>query len=258
MMRLSDVAGLPIWTSALLMIGGAVLVELMARRTLKMSLRDDHTQVASAIFTVIGTTYAVLLAFVAMLAFEGYNRAQATTDVEASLVWNAYRLIDGLDGPEMPSMRNDAIAYARAVVAIEFPVQERGIVMNEEQTSLEHVTRTALHLRPGNIADGNLHALLLDDLTRLSAARRDRLLAARTPIPSIVWAVLLAGGAITVGFTSFLGTPNLWMHLAMSTLLAISGALVLLVIVALSNPFRGEFRVTAEPFVRILVQMAHS
>ena len=33
------------------------------------------------------------------------------------------------------------------------------------------------------------------------------------------------------------------------------GALVLLAIVALSNPFRGDFRVSPEPFERVLAQM---
>ncbi len=48
------------------------------------------------------------------------------------------------------------------------------------------------------------------------------------------------------------------MHLAMSSLLALSGALVLLLIVALSNPFRGDFRISAEPFERALAQMTQA
>ena len=120
----------------------------------------------------------------------------------------------------------------------------RGATVAEASTSLVHLAQTAFHLRPDNIADGNLHALLLDDINKLSNARRERLLAARTPIPAILWFVLISGGIITVAFASFLGAPKLWMHLAMSSLLAISGAMVLLVIIALSNPFRGDFRVS--------------
>jgi len=59
-----------------------------------------------------------------------------------------------------------------------------------------------------------------------------------------------------VAFSSFLGAPSLRMHLAMSSLLALSGALVLLLVVTLSNPFRGDFRISAEPFGRVLAQMA--
>ena len=253
------IAGLPIWLTGVLMVclavGGAGVVELVARRVIPLRLRQEHNEVSAAMFTVIGTTYAVLLAFVAMLAWEGFNKAQMVTDAEASLVQNVYQLIDGLSGPEMPAMRRDILGYADAVARSEWPAQAVGRPVMEDEPHLRDLTTTALHLRPDNIADGDLHTLLLGDLGQLATARRERLFAARTPIPAILWFVLIAGGSLTVGFASFLGAPSLPLHLAMSSLLAISGALVLLAIVALSNPFRGDFRVSAEPFNRVLEHM---
>ena len=253
------IAGMPIWLAGLLMVclavGGAVAVELVARRVIPSRLRREHNEVSTAIFNVIGTTYAVLLAFVAMLAWEGFNKAQMVTDSEASLVQNVYQLIDGLSGPEMPGMRRNIVGYADVVAHDEWPAQAVGRRVIEDEPHLRALTTTALHLRPDNIADGDLHQLLLGDLGQLATARRERLFAARTPIPAILWFVLIAGGSLTVGFASFLGAPSLRMHLAMSSLLAISGALVLLAIVALSNPYRGDFRVSAEPFDRVLEHM---
>jgi hypothetical protein len=57
---------------------------------------------------------------------------------------------------------------------------------------------------------------------------------------------------ISVAFASLLGAPKL----AMSSLLAPSGALVLLVIVALSNPFKGDLAICDQPFQRVLTEMA--
>ena len=90
------VGELPLWRSGLLLTGGAVIgatiVEWTARRLIPHEVRAEHNAVASAVFTVIGTTYAVLLAFVAMLALERYNKAEAVTGHEASLVeeWRMY------------------------------------------------------------------------------------------------------------------------------------------------------------------------
>ena len=67
---------------------------------------------------------------------------------------------------------------------------------------------------------------------------------------------MLLYGWLTIAFASFLGAPRLAMHLAMASVLVLSGALALTLIVALSNPFRGDFRVSAEPFERVLVQIA--
>ena len=73
----------PIWAVGLLVVGaamfGAVLVELCVRRLLPNELRRRHNDVAAALLSIIGVTYAVLLAFVAMLAWEGFNRAKAAS-----------------------------------------------------------------------------------------------------------------------------------------------------------------------------------
>ena len=260
MMQPQMIASLPIWLAGLLMLGcaisGAVTVELLVRRVVSPELRTSHMTVASAMFSVVGTTYAVLLAFVAMLAWDGFNKAQSVTDTEASLVLNVYTLVDGLSGPEMGRMRSDIGAYAAAVVHVEWPAQARGGIVQEDQPSLVDLTRIALRLRPSSIADGDLHTLLLNDLAQLSSVRRERLLILRTPIPLIVWFVLLAGGGISIAFASFLGARSLLMQLAMTSVLAVSGALVLLLIVALSNPFRGGSGISAEPFEHALVRMS--
>jgi hypothetical protein len=77
-------------------------------------------------------------------------------------------------------------------------------------------------------------------------------LAAEATVPAVVWIVTIVGGALTIAFGSFLGVPSLGMHLAMSATLAVSGTLVLILIIALSNPFRGDFRVSTLPFDRVL------
>ena len=45
------------------------------------------------------------------------------------------------------------------------------------------------------------------------------------------------------------------MHLVMSAALAISGVLVLILIMALGNPFRGDFRVSTYPYDQVLAQI---
>src|SRR6516164_643529 len=43
--------------------------------------------------------------------------------------------------------------------------------------------------------------------------RRDRLVAATSKIPIVMWAVTLLGGALTVGFSFIFGVPKFWIHL---------------------------------------------
>ena len=128
-------------------------------------------------------------------------------------------------------------------------------MVDEDSIYFDGLNKMALAFHPSGQADGDLHSLLLQAIERLWDARQERLLAAQTTIPGIVWFVLIVGGALTVAFGSFLGAPSLRMQLAMLAVLAASGALVLILIIALSNPFRGDFRVSTAPFEHVLSRM---
>jgi hypothetical protein len=252
----------PIWAVGTLVVGATilctVLLELCARRLLPIELRRRHNNVAAAILSIIGVTYAVLLAFVAMLAWDGFNRAKAASYTEAAVVEDVYNLSAGYADPERSFLRNDILGYVQHVVTVEWPQQAEGQMVDQNSRYLDALNEVALGLHPPGPADSVLRSLLLETMERLWDARQARLLAAQSTIPGIVWFVLVAGGGMTVAFGSFLGAPSLRMQLAMLAVLATSGALVLILIIALSNPFRGDFRITTAPFQRVLVRMQAS
>jgi hypothetical protein len=249
----------PLWGVGLLLVGvaalGAVILDLAACRFLSVELRRRHNDAAAAIFSVIGVTFAVLLAFVAMLALEGFNKAKAASYAEAAVVRDVYNVSLGFADPEASLMRDDIIGYVQTVVRVEWPAQAEGRIVDAGAAYLQRLNRIVIGLNPSGVANGNLQAQLLQSLVRLSDARQERLLAAETTIPAVVWVVTILGGGLTIAFGSFLGVPNLGMHLLMSATLGISGALVLILIIALSNPFRGDFRVSTQPFDQILAQI---
>jgi Protein of unknown function (DUF4239) len=252
----------PLWGVGFLLVGlaalGAMLFVLAVHQFLSIELRRRHNDVAAAIFSVVGVTFAVLLAFVAMLAWEGFNKAKAAAYAEAATVLDVYNASLGLAGPETSQMRDNIIGYLETVIRVEWPAQAEGLIVDRAKAYLEKLNTFAIGLKPANLADGNLHAQLLRSLARRWDARQQRLLAAETTIPAVVWIVTIVGGALTIAFGSFLGVPSLGMHLAMSAALAVSGALVLILIIALSNPFRGDFRVSTLPFDRVLAQIEAS
>jgi hypothetical protein len=256
MMRPDMVYQFPIWavglSLAIVAVIGTILLELGVRHFVSATFRRQHNDIAAAIFSIIGVTYAVLLAFVAMLAWEGFNKAKAASYMEAALVLDVIQAADGLAEPARVKMLDGMNHYTRAVIGIEWPAQAEGHAQRAGDRYLDELQELAASLRPSSQADTNFHALLLQSLTRLRDARQERLLAAETTIPGIVWFVVIVGGAITIAFSSFLGAPSVGMHLGMCCLLAVSGVLVLVLIIALSNPFRGDFRVSTAPFDYVL------
>jgi hypothetical protein len=249
--------GYSLWAITALVIGGAVLgvlvIEGAARRLVRQDLRSAHNDVAGALVGVIGTTYAVLLAFVAMLAWEGFQQAETAAHAEAAAIRDVVAAFDGL--PDITAMRAAVTDYTLAVVQVEWPAQARGEPVAVDSASLDRLNALASVLRPGSAGEVNLHARLLTAVTRLADERAERLRLAAGTIPAIIWTTLLMGGGLTLVAASFLGAPSLLMHLAMSSVLAVSGALVLVLIVALGNPFRGDFRVSSEPYSQVLERL---
>jgi hypothetical protein len=135
---------------------------------------------------VIGVTFAVLLAFLAMLAWDGFNKAKAANYAEASGVPDVYNASVGFADPEKSAMRDHIIGYLETVVRVEWPAQAEGRIVDLGAAYLEKLNRIAVGLKPSGVAEGNLHALLLQSLARLRDARQQRLLAAETTIPAVV------------------------------------------------------------------------
>ena len=58
---------------------------------------------------------------------------------------------------------------------------------------------------PGTDREDPLYAQALTPVGKLDPSQKQRLLEVREGIPSILWVVLIFGGAVTVAFTDLLG-----------------------------------------------------
>ena len=240
MMQPSMVYEYPLWGVGLLLVGAAALsaivLGLAVRPLLSLELRRRHNDVAAAIFSVIGVTFAVLLAFVAMVVWQHYNAATATSYAEAGFVRDVYYVSLGFSDPDKSLLRDGILGYVETVVRVEWPAQAGGLSVASNSAWLNKLNAIAADLKPVGTADDIRQAMLSLSLMRLSDAREQRLMAADTTVPAVVWIVTLMGGALTVAFASLVGVPSLGMHLAMSAAMAISGALVLIMIHRAQQP----------------------
>ena len=68
--------------------------------------------------------------------------------------------------------------------------------------------------------------------------------------PNVVWWIILFGGVITVGFTYLFGFHDFRMHVVMTMTVAASLALVVVLIVELDWPFRGEVSISPDAYIK--------
>jgi len=94
-----------------------------------------------------------------------------------------------------------------------------------------------------------IEAELLKTWNQLYVARSTRLSAVEGHLPGVIWWIIFFGALITTGYTFFFGSENLGMHMAMTATVAATLALVVVLIIALDWPFRGEISIGPGPFV---------
>jgi len=124
------VNALPVWTLALLVIGAAVSfsvgLQLFTRWYLGVDVLVRNHEVAGFKFAVVGVAYAVLLAFVVIVVWNDFDRAEQAVYAEAERLYNLHRTSYTFPKETGEKMRHALVAYSIEVRDKDWPVMERG------------------------------------------------------------------------------------------------------------------------------------
>ncbi len=238
----------PIWISAVLFVivvpVASMLGPVLIRRVVPLERLRTNNEVAGFKFATIGVLYAVLLAFVVIVVWEKFSKADDEVATEAGATAILFRLWDGL-GEQGDRLNAATAAYLVSVINDEWPAMAEGHESPATTEALNGLYALLLTDRPTDGFGSELFSEALYELDQLTQARRARIVMAGGIVPGVVWAVLVAGGLLTIGFTFFFGTENLRAQALMTGALALQIFIVMLIIVAIDRPFAGT--VTVEP-----------
>jgi hypothetical protein len=230
----------------------AVLGHALVQRRVPPGTREKHNNVAGSIFSVLGTAYAVLLAFVAIVVWENYETAERTVESEANELAGIYFLANRFSDSDRERVHDLARSYAQVVVKEEWPLMEQGKTSYRASSLLSELRLTLQNLDIRTDADLVLYDQGLTRFHDLANARRLRLVAVTEGLPGILWVILLGGGVITVSFTYLFGLKNTWAHTLMVAALTVVICGILLTIGLLEYPFAGEVKVQPDAFEEVL------
>jgi hypothetical protein len=234
----------PLWALALL-AGSAVVAVLLMLVVRRYGPRDGFLRdpvPAAGVFGVLGVAYAVLVAFVLFLAFEGYLRAYDGASREAVAVTQLLRASRLLPAPQNEELRGDLVCYARAVISDEWPRMGAGgesELVDEWIVAIEStIDRTPVDSARTEVSLSHW----LDEMTERREGRRARLGEAASSIPTPVWLMLILGAGITALYLVVFADrrERWWVQAAMIG--TITGLLVssLLVVQFLDHPFAQD------------------
>jgi hypothetical protein len=220
-------------------------------RLVHLEMRRAHNELTGFALAVISVTYAVLLAFIAIATWESFSEAGQIVNSEADYVGSIYRDTLGLPAGMGQAIRSDTQQYVTTVIDDEWPAQQAGRTPNQGWEPLRKIHNAIVTMHPADLGEAVIQAELLRTLNELYRARASRLSAAQGHIPGVIWWIIFFGGALTTGYTYLFGFHDFRMHLVLTASVAISMAIVVVLIIALDWPFRGKVSASPAAFINV-------
>jgi hypothetical protein len=240
-----------LWGSIVILLfsSGACVGLLIFQWAVHLELRKAHNELAGFTVAIISVVYAVLLAFIAIATWESFIHAEDIVQSEADFVDSIYRDTQGLPMQMGQNMRRDMELYVGNVINQEWPTQRSGKMPDQGWEPLRRLHVAIVTMQPRSLGEAVIEAELLRTLNDLYRARESRLSAVEGHIPVVIWWIIFLGGAVVTGYTYLFGFHDLRMHLVMTAAVSASLALVIVLIIALDWPFRGEVSIRPDAFI---------
>ena len=189
------VAALIIVAACTLTCGLLLAVHRFGKRD---ALLADTTR-GAGVYGVVGTSFAVLLAFVVLIAFESYNDARDAAEQEADAVQELFRSAEFFPG-ERTVIQENLVCYGRGVVHHDWPAmrdQGRSPIVDDWALDLQEDYQA---LPVENAKEAAAFANILDLRDDRVDARRQRLTQSRPIITTPVWFFLGIGALLNIAF----------------------------------------------------------
>ena len=229
-------------------IAGALFALAVLRHYWSPSTRLAHNDVVGPNVSVIGTTYAVLIAFMLSGVWSNLQGARVNTEQEANSLVNIFRFAYHLPPESGAQLQQLARDYSNAMILEEWPAMKHGGSSATAHRITQQLWHTLASVQPRNIAEQMVMDHALSELSSMTEHRRIRLLESRERLPGLLWAVLVVGGIVTVGSTCLFAVDNFQLHVVQVFEISFLLSLMLVAIASIDRPFQGDVHVPPDAF----------
>jgi len=211
-------------------------------------LRMAHNDMVGPSLGVIGTTYAVIIAFMLSGVWSQFQTAEVNAEQEANCLVNIYRFAESFPPAEGPKVQQLAVEYSKVMISDEWQAMEHEASSEHAHTLMRALWRALPSIDGQNIAQHTAVDHAITELSSMTEHRRIRLLESHQKLPGILWSVLIIGGIITVGSTCLFGVENFSLHLVQVFAITLLLSVMLVAIAEIDQPFQGDVRVAPDGF----------
>jgi hypothetical protein len=241
------IAGLCIIGSlCLFTLAGLTLVRRWVLPRLRVHVEDS--EYAGGILQSIMVFYGLAVALMAVSVSQTYSDVSKIISGEATNLAALYRDVSGYPEPIRSRLQAELREYTVQIIHDAWPLMAKGKMPTVGVQYMNRFQDILIAFEPTTEGQRLLHGEALRAYNQFIQARRLRLDAVNTGLPTVMWVVIIVGAFIGLSASFFFKVEDARLQGIHALLLAIFIGLVIFMIFALDRPFRGDLALGPGPY----------
>lgn len=244
---------LPNWLFATLTIAIFVSFSMLGlwicrRFSMRIFGRHPHNDIVSFYLSTAGVFYGITLGLIAVGTYTTFSTVDDSVSREAASVAALYRDVSSFPEPARGQLRRELEEYVSFVIEKEWPLQKQGLITAGSAKHISHLQETLNAFNPSTEREKILDAEAFRQFNHLVSVRYVRLQSVKGGLPLTMYMVIIFGAALNIVISWLLVVDDFRLHGVLNALMAALLGLLVYLIAAMDNPFRGEYSVSPEAF----------
>lgn len=220
------------------------------KRVLKTD--DKNNDFTIGFLSLTGAFLSITIGLIIVGTYENYGASEKVVKDEVGALYSLYKRVNYLEGEEKKDLSTQLKDYAEYVVKEEWPKQQNGIIPILSAESLSSFEKNLFLYKPLSERDQVVYDQILNSYAELFKNREERIFSVNKGLPMSVYTILILGLLINILVSWQIVVANKKLEIFVYTLTGILAGSLVFIIVAMDNPYRGGFSVSAEPFIQFL------
>lgn len=244
---------LPNWLFASLIVGffvGFAFFGLLVHRrfVLRIFGRHPHNDMVSYYLAAVGVFYGITLGLISVGTYTTFTEVESNVSLEATTLSAIYTDIGGYPEPTRSILKQELEEYTNIVIDVIWPQQHKGEVDTHGFGKLKEVSASLAVFEPVSPREQIIHAEVLRQFNQLLELNNARLQSVHGGMPMTMYVVIVVGALLNIMVSWLFIIDNFRLHNSLNILMAALLGLLVFLIAAMDNPFRGGYSVGPEAF----------
>lgn len=214
-----------------------------------------ENDIVAAYFGAVVGFYGITLGLISVGVWQTFSEADTKSTLEAASIESLFRDFTAYPQPPRSGLQSRLMQYTENVIDVAWPMQRQGKMPKGGTEKMNAIQELLYPFEPQTQGQAILHREALAQFNVLSERRRLRVLSATNGLPATIWWIVILGAAASITLTWLFNVERLRRHELLTGIYSALIGLLIFLIAALDNPYRGEFSVTPDAYRLVLDRM---